>query len=77
MSKQTLTERVDLLEKNIIRIETRIDEKFNGIDGRLKGIDISLSDVNKHIDRKFTHLMVTGGAGILSLIVLIIQQVGK
>jgi len=74
MSKQTLTKRVDLLEKNIIRIETRIDEKFTGIDGRLKGIDISLADVNSHIDRKFTQLIYTGGAGIVSIIVALVSM---
>jgi len=75
MAKKTLGERVEDVEKNVVRIEARIDEKFNGIDGRLKGIDIALTDVNAHIDRKFTQLMFAGGAGILSLIGLLISLV--
>jgi len=75
MSKRTVDDahaRIDEIEKKLVRIETRIDEKFIGIDGRLKGLDITISDLNTHLDRKFTQLMTTGFLGLIALVGVIL-----
>jgi len=73
--------RIDEIDKKLVKIETRIDEKFIGIDGRLKSIDIRIDNFNDrmdgvlmHIDKKFTHMMIGGLIGLVTLVSILLTK---
>lgn len=62
----TVADRVNEVEKDVVSIKTRL----TGVDGRLKGIDIEISDMRRHMDEKFdksTNSMIIWMIGIMSV----------
>jgi len=68
-----ISEKVEQLEKDVVKINTRLDEKFTGIDGRLKGIDIQLENLNT----KFTTLLYTLLGGVIMIAGLVLSGNAK
>jgi len=62
------------LEKDIQYLKTRTDEKFIGIDGRLKATDIRIAELDKYHDRKLWQFLMTGFAGLVTLITVMLTM---
>ena len=65
------------LEKDIQYLKTRTDEKFIGIDGRLKATDIRIAELDKYHDRKLWQFLMTGFAGLVTLITVMLTMDAK
>jgi len=62
----TVAQRITDVEKDVVSIKTRL----TGIDGRLKGVDAEISDMRKHIDKKFDdqiNRMIIWMVGLMTL----------
>lgn len=62
------------IEKELQHLKTRTDEKFIGIDGRLKATDIKISEQDKYHDRKLWQFLMTGFAGLITLIAVMLSM---
>ena len=62
------------IEKELQHLRTRTDEKFIGIDGRLKATDIKISEQDKYHDRKLWQFLMTGFAGLITLIAVMLSM---